>query len=94
MRHGWLCAVVSAGCCSCLLRCIGAATWLEFDIAAAAMVRVSAISRKTNRDPEKVEWQLSEADRIVGDQEPFVAPVDLGHEDFVHDWSLTPHAAV
>jgi hypothetical protein len=27
------------------------------------------------------------------EEEPFVAPVDFGHEDFVHDWSLTPHAA-
>ena len=62
---------------------------------AAVVVRwVSVISRKTNRDPEKLEWQLSEEDRMAVDQEPFVAPLDLGHEDFVHDWSLTPHAAV
>ena len=56
--------------------------------------------RKTNTDPEKVDWQLSDKDGIKmhqttpEEQEPFVAPVDLGHEDFVHDWSLTPHAAV
>ena len=54
--------------------------------------------RKTNTDPEKVDWQLSAEDSIALDStvedEPFVAPVDFGHEDFVHDWSLTPHAAV
>ena len=58
------------------------------------------ICSKTNTDPEKVEWQMSVEDSIevenatTEQQEPFVAPLDFGHEEFVHDWSLTPHAAV
>ena len=53
---------------------------------------------KTNTDPEKVDWQLSAEDSIEKEKltadEPFVAPLEFGHEEFVHDWSLTPHAAV
>jgi hypothetical protein len=54
---------------------------------------------KTNTDPEKVEWQLSvddsiEVENATTEEQPFVAPLEFGHEDFVHDWTLTPHAAV
>jgi len=37
---------------------------------------------------------LVDGDGDGEEEEPFVAPVEFGHEDFVHDWSLTPHAAV
>lgn len=68
---------------------------IQFDRDGEGAPRTVKLQRKTNTDPEKVPWRMSLDDSAAADdkEEPFVAPVDFGHEDFVHDWSLTPHAA-
>ena len=63
-------------------------TRLKFDMATCLVLwnGMAVTCSKTNTDPEKVEWQLSVEDSIeeekstTDDQEPFVAPLELGHE--------------